>query len=162
MTATRHGPQIVSLSVKKINGVANMPRRATTSMAACRLILDRAPVTAITRQLERALFLDLDWCELDRTLRGGRRFLVCGVAGQPQRAQARGLLAHCIQFCLIFGHCFLAFARLLLFLEEASARRCARSESILNLELLTRQQSEGRCPLRRRGFDVIRTYLKIV
>jgi hypothetical protein len=24
----------------------------------CRLILDRAPVTAITRQLERALFLD--------------------------------------------------------------------------------------------------------
>ena len=35
MAATRLGPQIVSLGVRKINGVANMPRRATTSMAAC-------------------------------------------------------------------------------------------------------------------------------
>src|SRR5215471_7429352 len=53
--------------------------------------------------------LSLDW---------PRAFRTGGVTGQPECPQARGLLAHRLQFGLVLGRCLLTPAELLFFFEQ--------------------------------------------
>jgi hypothetical protein len=85
---------------------------------------------------------------LRRPLSGRQRpLLVCGVASQSQRAQARGLFTHRIQIGLIFGHSLLAFRCLLVLLKLCFGatmrliRRCAQCRNSFGKPLW-----KDRCP----------------